>query len=110
MSFQSTALRKLFPSLNRLHKGKPLIFLDGPAGTQVPQSVIDAVSGYYLKSNSNTHGAFITTNETDKVIEEMREAMADLIGAEGPETISIGQNTTTMNFSLSRAMSRIFKP
>lgn len=110
MSFQSTALRKLFPSLNRLHNGKPLIFLDGPAGTQVPQPVIDAVSGYYLRSNSNTHGAFITTNETDKVIEGMREAMADLIGAEGPETISIGQNTTTINFTLSRAMSRIFKP
>lgn len=110
MSFQSTALRKLFPSLNRLHNGKPLIFLDGPAGTQVPQSVIDAISGYYGRSNSNTHGAFITTNETDKVIAGMREAMADLIGAEGPETISIGQNTTTINFSLSRAMSRIFKP
>lgn len=110
MYFQSTAVRKLFPSLNRLHNGNPLIFLDGPAGTQVPQSVIDAVSGYYLKSNSNTHGAFITTNETDTIIEEMRAAMADLIGAEGPETISIGQNTTTMNFSLSRAMSRIFKP
>lgn len=110
MSFQSTAIRNLFPSLNRLHNGKPLIFLDGPAGTQVPQSVIDAVSGYYLRSNANTHGAFITTNETDTVIEAMRAAMAGLIGAEGPETISIGQNTTTINFSLSRAMSRIFKP
>src|SRR5258707_12623799 len=36
--------------------------------------------------------------------------MAALIGAEGPETISIGQNTTTLNFALARAMSRILKP
>ena len=87
-----------------------MVFLDGPAGTQVPQKVIDAISHYYEHSNSNTHGAFVTTNETDKIIQNMRQSMAALLGAEGEETISIGQNTTSLNFSLARAMSRFLRP
>jgi cysteine desulfurase family protein (TIGR01976 family) len=110
MSINSATVRAQFPSLSRKHNEKPLIFLDGPAGTQVPQSVIDGISNYYSHSNANTHGAFITTKETDMVIDGMRERMAALIGAEGPETISIGQNTTTLNFAIARAMSRVLKP
>lgn len=87
-----------------------MIFIDGPAGTQVPQSVIDAISNYYTTSNANTHGAFITTKETDKAVDSMRHSMAALLGAEGPQTISIGQNMTTLNFALARAMSRVLHP
>ena len=65
--------RARFPSLKREHNGKSLTFLDGPAGTQVPQSVIDAMVDYYRNSNANTHGAFITTQETDQLLEETRE-------------------------------------
>ena len=110
MAIDTTSVRSQFPSLLRKHNNEPLIFLDGPAGTQVPQPVINAISEYYSKSNANTHGAFVTARETDKVIEGMRERMAALIGAEGPETISIGQNTTTLNFALARALSRVLKP
>src|SRR5258706_4092495 len=110
MPINSSSVRSQFPSLLRKYNNQPLIYLDGPAGTQVPQSVIDAISGYYSTSNSNTHGAFVTAQETDQLIDGMRERMAALIGAEGPETISIGQNTTTLNFALARAMSRILKP
>lgn len=88
----------------------PLIYIDGPAGTQVPQSVIDGISHYYSNSNANTHGAFVTTQETDKMINHTRASMAALLGAEGPETISIGQNMTTLNFALARAMSRLLHP
>ena len=109
-TFDSPSVRKQFPSLQRKHNGKPIVFVDGPAGTQVPQSVIDAISHYYSNANANTHGAFITTRETDKIIEHTRQAMATLLGAEGEETISIGQNMTTLNFSLARAMSRILHP
>ena len=109
MPIDSTSVRSQFPSLSRKHNNEPLVFLDGPAGTQVPQSVIDAISGYYSTSNANTHGAFVTAQETDRVIDGMRERMAALIGAEGPETISIGQNTTTLNFALARALSRVLK-
>lgn len=106
----SKQLRTQFPSLHRTHQGKPLIYFDGPAGTQVPQSVIDAIADYYKTSNSNTHGEFLTTNETDAVIKQMREKVATLLGAEGPETISIGQNMTTLNFALARAMARMLRP
>lgn len=101
------SVRDQFPSLRRQIDGRQMIFTDGPAGTQVPQSVIDAVSRYYSTSNANTHGAFATTRETDAIIDSMRHSMAALLGAEGPETISIGQNMTTLNFALARAMSRV---
>lgn len=103
-------VRSQFPSLHRLHQSKPLVFLDGPAGTQVPQSVIDAISHYYQNSNANTHGEFLTTNETDRVVNQMRESVAALLGAEGPHTISIGQNMTTLNFALARGIARSLKP
>lgn len=99
-------IRSQFPSLQRVHNGKPLIYLDGPAGTQVPESVMDAITSYYRTSNSNTHGEFLTTNETDAVLREMRETVATFLGAEGPETISTGQNMTTLNFALARGIAR----
>src|SRR5260221_387417 len=48
----SSSIRKQFPSLQRKHNNLPMVFLDGPAGTQVPQSVIEAISHYYSTSNS----------------------------------------------------------
>ncbi|MCB0632624.1 MAG: cysteine desulfurase-like protein [Lewinella sp.] len=99
-----------FPSLQRRQEGNSFVFLDGPAGTQVPQSVIDGISHYYLNSNANSHGAFITTQETDQVIDGTREKVAAFLGAEGPHTISFGQNMTSLNFSLSRAIGRALQP
>lgn len=99
-------LRQQFPALQRQHQGSNLVFMDGPGGTQVPQSVIDAVSSYYKNSNANLHGAFITSQESDVVLDTCRSKMATFLNAEGPHTISIGQNMTTLNYALSRAMSR----
>jgi cysteine desulfurase family protein (TIGR01976 family) len=110
MTTSLSNIRTHFPSLARVHQQKQMIYLDGPAGTQVPDKVISAISDYYKNSNSNTHGAFITTQETDSVVDGMRVAMAALLGAESKHTISIGQNMTTLNFALARAMSRIFRP
>jgi cysteine desulfurase family protein (TIGR01976 family) len=99
-----------FPSLSRAWKGRSLAFLDGPAGTQVPQKVIDAISSYYRTSNANTHGMFVTTRETDALISSAREAVAALVGAASPRTISFGQNMTTLAYALSRgAFARAFR-
>jgi len=98
-----------FPALKRQEDGKSFVFLDGPAGTQVPQSVIDAISSYYQNSNANAHGAFITTQETDQILDDTRRKIATFLGAEGPHTISYGPNMTSLNFSLSRAMGRILQ-
>jgi len=102
--------RSEFPSLQRTHNGFPLAYFDGPGGTQVPQSVIDAVSWYYRTCNSNTHGFFITTNESDAMIEETRETVATFLGASGGKNISFGHNMTTLNFTLSRAIGRYLQP
>ncbi|MFN7116461.1 MAG: cysteine desulfurase-like protein [Saprospiraceae bacterium] len=103
-------IRQQFPALYRQHNGKPLIFLDGPAGTQVPQMVIDAISDYYKNSNANTHGQFLTTQETDAIMDATRENLAAFLGAEDAHCISLGQNMTTLNFSLSRAIGRMLQP
>ena len=108
-NFDTRSIRKQFPALSQKHNNLPMVFIDGPAGTQVPQSVIDAITHYYTNSNANTHGAFKTTRETDHIIAEMRSSMATLLGADGPHTISIGQNMTTLNFALARALSRTLR-
>ena len=109
-AFPTTKVRNAFPSLSKMYKNRPLIYLDGPAGSQVPKSVIAAISGYYENSNANCHGHFITSQETDLVIDETREKMATFLGAKGPETISFGSNMTTLNFALARAIGRHFQP
>ena len=104
------AVRKQFPSLKRKVSGQPLIFMDGPGGTQVPDRVINAISNYYRRSNANAHGAFVTTKETDKKLDEMRSHLSVMLGAESPSCISIGQNMTTLNYALARAFSRMLQP
>lgn len=99
-----------FPALKRQVDGRPFVFLDGPAGTQVPESVIEAISQYYRTSNANSHGAFITTRETDEILDGTRGKVASFLGAEGPHTISFGQNMTSLNFSLSKAIERALQP
>ena len=106
----NATFRRAFPALHRLHEGRPLIFMDGPGGTQVPEAVIEAGAQYYRRSNANTHGQFLTAQETDAILDNTREACADFLGAEGPHTVSFGQNMTTLNFALARAMVRIWQP
>ena len=101
--------RREFPSLLRTHNGYPLAYLDGPAGTQVPQSVIDAIGRYYTATNANTHGRFPTSADSDRLLEETREMAAQFLGAPGPQCISFGANMTTLNFALARAFGRLLK-
>ncbi len=104
-----SARRADFPSLKRLFRGHPLTYFDGPGGTQVPQSVIDAISAYYATCNSNTHGSFVTTRESDAMIQSTRDHLAVFLNAPGSGCISIGANMTTLNFSLSKAIGRSLK-
>ena len=106
----SEKTREYFPSLNRVNaSNQQIIYLDGPGGTQVPIQVIEAISQYYLRSNANTHGEFITSKETDSIMDDLRFKVAAMLGAKSPNSISIGQNMTTLNYSLARALSKKFK-
>jgi cysteine desulfurase family protein (TIGR01976 family) len=102
--------RRDFPSLARTAGGIPLAFLDGPAGTQVPEPVIAAMSEYYRTSNANTHGEFPTSRETDRLLHETRETVAAFLGAPSGREVSFGQNMTTLTYSLSHALVREMAP
>ena len=105
----SEKIREYFPSLGRVDaNNNQIIYLDGPGGTQVPIQVIEGISQYYIRSNANTHGEFVTSKETDSMMDGVRERVSEMLGSEGPKTISIGQNMTTLNYSLARALSRKF--
>lgn len=98
-----------FPSLKRKHNGRKLAYLDGPGGTQAPQAVIDAVAEYYTRRNANIHGMFVTTRETDEMLQDARRAFADFFGApdeDGWRSVSFGANMTTINFALSHAIAK----
>ena len=83
-AFDVEALRAEFPALAREQDGRPVAFLDGPGGTQVPQRVIDAVVGYYRDMNANHEGAFTTSRLSDDVVDEAHAAVADFLGAASP--------------------------
>lgn len=99
-----------FPALQREHAGAPLVFLDGPGGSQVPLAVIDAMADFYRTCNVNTHGNFPPSREVDRRMQLARETLAAFLGAPGPECISFGQNMTTLNFALSTAIGRTLQP
>jgi cysteine desulfurase family protein (TIGR01976 family) len=98
-------VRQQFPSLQTQVNGQPAAFLDGPAGTQVPQQVIDAIKNYLLHDNANTCGAFATSRRNDTMIAAARQSMADFFNC-APDEVSFGQNMTTITFALSRAIGR----
>ena len=103
-AFDVQAVRRQFPAL----AGNAL-FLDGPAGSQVPESVLQAVSGYLRDSNANSGGAFSRTRATDALVTAAREAVVDFLGGGAPEAVAFGPNMTTLTFGLSRALARTWR-
>lgn len=108
--FDPIPLRAQFPALQLEVGGETAVYLDGPGGTQVPQSVIDAMSGYLRHGGSNSGGPFLTSHYTDDVTNAARAAMMDFYNARRPDEIVFGQNMTSLNFSLSRALARTWQP
>ncbi len=96
-------VREQFPSLELQVNGHAAAFLDGPAGTQVPKQVMDAVQNYFVSANANTYGAFLTSRRTNQMILSARAAMADFFNCDSNEVV-FGQNMTTITFALARAI------
>jgi cysteine desulfurase family protein (TIGR01976 family) len=103
--FDPTSIRSRFPALARHVDGRPAVYLDGPGGTQVPESVIEAMAGFLRRGGSNLHGPFVTSHETDEALEGARAAVADLFGA-SPTEVAFGQNMTSLTYAVSRAIAR----
>ncbi|HMK09778.1 MAG TPA: cysteine desulfurase-like protein [Anaerolineales bacterium] len=105
MTLDVTAVRRQFPALQ-----SDTVFFDNPGGTQVPQVVIDRMLGYLTASNANRDGAFRTSRESDRLLEESRRAMAAFVGAARPEEIVFGPNMTSLTLQISRSLAREFLP
>jgi cysteine desulfurase family protein (TIGR01976 family) len=106
----SLQCRKDFPALDRARADGPeLSYLDGPGGSQVPQSVIEAIAEVYATCNVNTHGNFPPSLEIDRRMQRAREVLATFLGAEDWSCISFGQNMTTLNYALSAAIGHTLK-
>ena len=102
-------VRSRFPALSREQDGRPVVFVDAPGGSHVPETVIQAIGGYLRSSNANTHGAFATSEETDLVIAEAHRAAADLLHAD-PDEVAFGPNSTTLLLAFSRSVARTLEP
>jgi len=97
--------RSQFPALFRTVSDQPVAFFDGPGGSQVPQSVIDAVGHYMSHTNANRGGQYATARESDALLEEAHVTLAAFLGTSHPESVVFGANMTTLTFALSRALS-----
>jgi cysteine desulfurase family protein (TIGR01976 family) len=101
-------VRQQFPALRQTVNGQPAVFFDAPGGTQVPRTVIDAISEYLSKWNANLGGAFLTSQRSELIVEQAHQAMADFFNC-APEEVVFGANMTTLTFALSRAIGRELK-
>ena len=96
-------IRSHFPALKRNHNGFPIAYFDGPGGTQVPITVVDAVNNYLLNHNGNSGWAFPTSEESTELLQTARQTFAEFLNAQANEVV-FGANMTTLTFHLSRAL------
>ena len=98
MSFDVQALRGEFPILHQTVNGKPLMYLDNAATTQKPRAVIDAVSAYYERVNSNVHrGAHYLSDTATAEFEAARATVAAFLNAAREEIIWTKGTTEGIN-------------
>jgi cysteine desulfurase family protein (TIGR01976 family) len=104
VAFDVEAVRARFSALRQ-----PVAFFDGPGGTQVPDSVIDAISRYLRESNANVSGPYETSRRTEALVTQARLTAAEFLRCAPEETI-FGANMTTLNFTLTRTAARTWQP
>ena len=104
------AIRARFPALSIEQDGLPVALFDGPGGTQVPDSVIEAVSRYYRESNANHDGPFLTARRSDAMLEDAHQALADFLNAADASEIKFGANMTTLTMHLARSITATMAP
>lgn len=109
--FNPKELREEFPSLTRTQDGRPVVYFDGPAGTQVPQRVIDAINRHYLEMNTHLDGAFIPSERLNQMMAEARAIYADFFNAPSSgesafDEIAFSLNMTTHTYNISRSIGK----
>src|SRR3990172_7780580 len=105
MPVDSTLIRAQFPALDR-----PDIFFDNPGGTQIARHSLDRINQYLVGCNANHGGPFVTSRESDVILDEAHAAVADLLNAARPDEVIFGNNMTTLTLHISRSISRSWQP
>jgi cysteine desulfurase family protein (TIGR01976 family) len=108
--FDVEAARRRFPALSLGDGGRPRVYFDNPAGTQVPQVVIDRTVEALRDKNANLGGYFVTTRAAGDLVQAAHEAAADFYNAWSADEIVFGQNMTTLTLHMSRCLARRFNP
>ncbi len=110
MQFDLESVRLQFPALSITDNGVRRIYLDNPAGTQVPTGVAAAMSDCLLQKNANLGGYFASSADAGQVVDAARVAMADFLNAPSPDELIFAQNMTTVTLHMSRSIGRLFNP
>src|ERR687896_1812522 len=100
MAFDVSVVRATYPALSDGYA-----YLDGAAGTQVPEAVIEAIAGAYRRGVGNVGGAFPASHRSGAIVAEARAAVADLVGGR-PESVILGTNMTTLSYRLAYATAK----
>jgi cysteine desulfurase family protein (TIGR01976 family) len=109
MPYDVEVVRAQFPALAIRDSDASRVYFDNPAGTQVPQQVIDRTVECLVRKNANLGGYFKTTQDADQLVNEAHQACADFYNAASPEEIVFGQNMTTLTLHFSRCLGKKFK-
>jgi cysteine desulfurase family protein (TIGR01976 family) len=109
MAFDIETVRAQFPALALKDAGQSRVYFDNPAGTQIPQQVIDRTVETLKNKNANLGGYFKTTVDASALVDEAHEALADFYGAASAGEIIFGQNMTTLTLHMSRCLGKRFK-
>ncbi|HEY1974984.1 MAG TPA: cysteine desulfurase-like protein [Candidatus Baltobacteraceae bacterium] len=109
-SFPIAAVRRAFPALSLRDGDAARVYLDNPAGTQVPASVADAIARCLLETNANLGGYFTTSVAAGAIVADGYRAAADLVGAASEREILVGPSMTALTFTLSRSLAHAIEP
>ncbi|MDQ2706327.1 MAG: cysteine desulfurase-like protein [Actinomycetota bacterium] len=104
-TFDVEALRHHYPAL-----ADGRVWLDGAAGTQVPDAVIDAVTEVYRTGLGNQGAAFEVSQRLGELVTDARTAVADLVGAPDPDGVVFGPSMTALTYRFASVLARRWRP
>jgi cysteine desulfurase/selenocysteine lyase len=97
-TFDINQIRSDFPILQRKNRSKPLSFLDNAATSQKPASVINAISDYYMASNSNVHrGIYELAEDAENLYHQARISVAERFNVSNDQVIFVRGATEGLN-------------
>lgn len=104
MAFDVKSVRSHYPALS-----DGFAYLDGAAGTQLPDAVIDTIAAAYRDGIGNLGGAFPASHRSEAIEAGCRQAVADLVGGRR-DGVVLGPNMTTLTYRLSQALAATWHP